>query len=463
MKPALRRTVILFLVLAANTLAFAAFLPGPEKLTLKNGLTVFYLRSENLPLISLRMWIGGAGFANEAADLEGIASMASTLMLKGTADRNAESIADALDFMGARFSVLAGDEYASASGECLVEHFPKLMEIAADCLMNPAFREDEFIKEKKTRIDALRAAKDNPGTAVRYYFQKAYFGAHPMGHIRTGTETSLNRMASVNVKSHYLACYRPERSTLSVVGDMEKSRLIEVLNATVGNWRNPTPPSPLTPTPPAPKPVGKKLVLVDKPDATQAYWILGAPGYAVGDKETPQAAVMNTLFGGRFTSWLSTELRIKRGLTYGASSNFMSWSNGGLFSANSYTKNDKIGEMLDITLGLLSRARKEGFSVEEVTSSRNYIEGQFPPTLETNGSKAEAYVRLAFYSLGLGYYDRYLADIRNVTPAAAREAAVRWIPENDYVLVVVGKAAEIKSQLQKYGTWTEKKISDPDF
>ncbi len=463
MKPAFRRTVILLLVLAANTLAFAAFLPEPEKLTLKNGITVFYLRSENLPLISLRMWIRGAGFASESADLEGIASMASTLLMKGTATRNAESIADALDFMGARFSAGAYDEYASASGECLVEHFPKLMEIAADCLMNPAFKEDEFSKEKKTRIDALRAAKDNPGTAVRYYFQKAYFGEHPMGHIRTGTETALNRMVTADVRSHYLKCYRPERSTLAVVGDMEKSRLIEVLNATIGNWKHPGSSLPLISTPPVPKPAGKKLVLVDKPDATQAYWMLGAPGYAMGDRDTPQAAVMNTLFGGRFTSWLGTELRIKRGLTYGASSNFISWSNGGLFSANSYTKNDKISEMLDITLGLLDQARKDGFSAEEITSSRNYIEGQFPPTLETNGSKADAYVRLSFYNLGLDYYDRYLAGIRNVTQSAAKDAAKRWIPENDFVLVVVGKAADIKSQLQKYGTWTEKKISDPDF
>jgi len=172
---------------------------------------------------------------------------------------------------------------------------------------------------------------------------------------------------------------------------------------------------------------------------------------------------MNTLFGGRFTSWLSTELRIKRGLTYGASSNFQTWSLGGLFMANSYTKNDKIGEMLDIVLDLLKKARKDGFAAEEVESSQNYLQGQFPQRLETNASKAGTYAMLAFYNLGFDYYDKYLAKVQAVSQSEAKDAATKLLPETDFVLVVVGKAADIKKQLEKYGTWTAKKITDPDF
>jgi zinc protease len=219
----------------------------------------------------------------------------------------------------------------------------------------------------------------------------------------------------------------------------------------------------VTALPPLPQPRGIKLLLVDKPDATQAYWILGAPGYALGDSVTPAAAVMNTLFGGRFTSWLMTELRIKRGLTYGANSSFAAFSSGGTFTASSYTKNDKIGEMLQIVFDLLKKARTEGFTAEEVTSSRNYIQGQFPPTLETNASKAGAYAHLAFFGLGFDYYDRYLAGIQGTDPKAAQAAAIKLLPSDGYVLVIVGKSAEIKAQLDKFGTWTVKKITDPGF
>jgi predicted Zn-dependent peptidase len=172
---------------------------------------------------------------------------------------------------------------------------------------------------------------------------------------------------------------------------------------------------------------------------------------------------MNTLWGGRFTSWLNTELRIKRGLTYGASSGFQSWQTGGLFMASSYTKNEKIGEMLDITFDLLKKAKDQGFSPEEIESAKNYIVGQFPQSLETNSSKASAYLRLIYYGLGFDYYDRYLGEIEAARPEAIKQAAIKLLPEKNYTLVVVGKASEIKKILDKFGRWEEKKITDPDF
>jgi zinc protease len=438
-------------------------LPAPQKISLPNGLVVYVLKNSELPLVSFRMFVRGAGSAAEPAEAEGAANLAAALLTKGTAAMNAEAIAEALDFMGASLNFSAAEEYAQVSGESLAEHFPRLLEIAAGCLTAPAFKDDEFAKERARRIDNLKAAKDNPGRAAAYYFQKAYFGGHPMGHLASGTEASLARMTVQTVRDFCGSRYRPDRAIAAVVGDVDGAALKALLEKTLGRWRNPAGPAPADAIPALPVPQGHKLLLVDKPDATQAYFVLGAPGYAMGDKITPQATVMNTLWGGRFTSWLNTELRIKRGLTYGASSAFRSWIPGGIFQASSYTKNDKIGEMLDITMGLLSKAVKDGFSAEEVESARNYVQGQFPQQLETNSSKASAYVRLAFYKLGFDYYDKYMAAIGQVTPAEAKAAAAALMPQKDYVLVVVGKAADIKPLLAKFGTWQEKKITDPGF
>jgi predicted Zn-dependent peptidase len=455
---------VLALVLGGSTtLATAAQLPAPEKLILKNGITVYYLKNSDLPIVSFRMVVRGAGSAFEPVGSDGTANMAATLMMKGTAKIDADAVAEALDFMGANLSISAAEEYAQVSGDSLAQHFPRLMEIAADCLTDPAFKEAEFTKERSRRVDSVKAAKDNPGAAVRYYFQKAYFGGHPLGQLASGTESSLKKLTLQAVKDFYVRHYRPDRSIAAVVGDIERVKLLALLETTIGRWTNPAGAALPDAIPALPRPKGKKLLLIDKPDATQAYFVLGAPGYPMGDKITPQATVMNTLWGGRFTSWLNTELRIKRGLTYGASSSFRTWVPGGLFQASSYTKNDKIGEMLDITFGLLGKGGKEGFAAEEVESSRNYIQGQFPPTLETNASKAGAYVRLAFYKLGFDYYDKYLASIGQVSVGEAKAAAMALLPQSDYVLVVVGKAADIRPQLQKFGTWQEKKIADPDF
>ncbi|MDD8015510.1 MAG: pitrilysin family protein [Acidobacteriota bacterium] len=438
-------------------------LPRPEKIVLSNGMVVFHRKNSDLPIVSFHMMIKGAGVAHEPAELEGIADLTAQLMLKGAAGMGAEAVAEALDFMGADLEIMGADEYLLIRAESLTEHFPEVLGITSKCLMKPAFAGEEFSKLKARRIDGLKAVKDEPYSAVRLYFRKAYFESHPMAHLSTGTETSLKRMKLEDVKAFYEKYVRPGRAIAAVVGDIDETSLLKLLEAGLGQWKNAASPAAEVRLPPFPRASGKKLVLVDKPDATQAYFMLGAPGYAKGDEVTPQAEVINTLWGGRFTSWFNTELRIKRGLTYGARSRFQEWARDGLFSAASYTKNDKIGEMLDITLELLKKARREGFAAEEIESARNYIRGQFPPELETNARQAQAYAELAFYGLDFNYYAEYLAAIRAVTRESAVRAAVRLIPENDFVLVVVGKAGEIRPQLRKYGEWQEKKITDRDF
>lgn len=456
--------IVLIAVLATPALAAAASqLPAPEKIVLKNGMTVYYLKNSDLPVVSFRMVVRGAGSAFEPAGADGTANLAAALLMKGTAKMDADAVAEALDFMGASLSISAADEYAQVSGDSLAQHFPRLMEIAAGCLTGPSFKDEEFAKERARRIDSLKAAKDNPAAAVRSYFRKAYFGGHPLGHLAAGTESSLKAMTVKDVKAFYAARFRPDRAIAAIVGDIDRPALVALLESTLGLWRNPPGAAPSDAIPPLPRPRGKTFLLIDKPDATQAYFVLGSPGYAMGDKVTAPATVMNTLWGGRFTSWLNSELRIKRGLTYGASSMLLTWAPGGVFQAASYTKNDKIGEMLDLTFGLLVKGAKEGFGAEEVESGRNYIQGQFPPTLETNASKAGAYARLAFYKVGFDYYDKYLAAIGKVSAAEAKAAAEALLPKGDYVLVVVGKAADIRSQLQKFGTWQERKITDPGF
>ena len=440
----------------------AGQLPAPERIVLRNGLTVYFLRNADVPLVSFRMFLGGAGSAAEPAEAEGVAGMAAALLMKGTSTMDAEAVAEALDFMGASFAVSAAEEYAQIYGESLAGHFPRLLEIAAASLTDPAFSPEEFEKERALRIDGLKAAKDNPGAAVRYYFQKAYFGGHPMGHLASGTETSLGKMTVRTVKDFFRSRYRPDRGIAAVVGDIDGAALRPLLEKTLGRLAKPAGPAPAASVPSLPRPEGRKLILVDKPDATQAYFSLGSPGYAMGDRITAAAAAMNTLFGGRFTSWLNTELRIKRGLTYGASSSARNWAVGGLTTISSYTKNDKIGEMLDIVFDLLRKA-EGGFGAEETESARNYILGQFPPTLETNASKAAAYVRLAFYKRGFDEYDTYLQEVGKLTPEALKSAAAALLPREDFVLVVVGKAAEIRPLLAKFGAWQEKKITDPDF
>lgn len=438
-------------------------LPAPQELILDNGVKVYFLPDSDLPLVHFRLLVRGAGSASEPEGQDGAADLTAHLLLKGAGRMSAEEVAAELDFLGAGLEAEAREEFADLSGSCLAASFPRLMRLLSTCLTEPALAGAEFEPERARRIDAVKASKDDPRNAVEAYFRKAFFGAHPLGRLTAGSEASLAGLTPAGLREYYRTRYRPDRAILAVVGDVGLAQLTSVLKDTLGAWKIPADPAPPLDLPPLEAVQGCRILLVDKPDATQAYFILGAPGFAMGDPVTPAATVLNTLLGGRFTSWLNSELRIKRGLTYGAHSDFESWRPGGLFTVFSFTRNATIGEMLEISLDLIQKARQKGFSPTEVTSARNYIRGQFPPTMESSPSKAQAYSELAFYGLGFDFYDRLQAQIQGVDPSAVRTAAQRLLPDQNYVLVVVGNAAEIRPQLEKFGVPVEKRLADPGF
>lgn len=438
-------------------------LPEPEKITLDNGMTIFLLEDHELPIVNFNLLIPGGGTANEDRQYEGLSDLITYMLLKGTKTMSADQISEELDFMGATLDGYVQEEYALFRGYCLSEYMEKLMNITADSIINPAFREDEFKQEIPRRIDSIASIKDNPFQAAQLYFQKAYFGDHPMGNLAVGDEESFKKMTVDIVKAHYKKYYRPDTSILAIVGDFDSKKMIKLLKTTLGKWSKPSTPAPELKLPPLPKITGKKLIVIDKPDATQTYFVLGGPGFGRGNSIEPYFRVANTLFGGRFTSWMSTELRIKRGLTYHTRSSYTMWKNGGIVSCLSYTQNKNIGLMLDLTFDLLKKAHTEGFADKEVESARNYIMGQFPPTLERASNKARSYVELSFYNLGFDYNNKVLSAIEKTTKAEADEAVKKYLPLDDYVLVLVGKLEQIKPLIEKYGTFIEKKITDVGF
>jgi predicted Zn-dependent peptidase len=462
-----RRAVIaLFLLLLAAAPVAAGTLPPPQRFVLANGITVLLHTDNELPLVSFRLLLPGAGTASEKTD--GLADLAAGMLLKGTSTRSAAQLAEELDRLGVTLRCTAQEEYAEMSGGSLSENFPRLLALAADCLAAPAFAAEEFAKEKQRRIDAIRQVQDEPSQAVRQYFRKTYFAGHPLGSLKGGSEAALQPLSAEDARGFFRRHWLPSaaaRPVLAVCGRIDAPGLKRLLASTLGRWSRPAgeEAAVVAALPPLPARRGRTCVLIDKPDATQAYFMLGAPGLAFGDAASPQAEVMNTLFGGRFTSWLNSELRIKRGLTYGAHSALQSWRPGGIFTVSSYTRNDKIGEMLAIVFELLARARQEGFSAVEVESARNYILGQFPPSLESLGSKTRAYSELFFYGRGCDYYDGLMAGVAQAAAPEVNRFAAAALPAEDWVLVVVGRAGDIRRQLEPFGPFNERTIRAGEF
>jgi predicted Zn-dependent peptidase len=238
--------------------------------------------------------------------------------------------------------------------------------------------------------------------------------------------------------------------------------MLQKLEHSFGAWRKAGAPVPTVPAPV--KVTGRPVLLVDKPDATQTYFWLGNVGASRTDPARTAQAVVNTVFGGRFTSMLNTELRIKSGLTYGASASFSRPSQPGSFRISSYTETSKTTQAIDMALDTLGRLHRDGLDAGQLQSSQSYILGQFPPTIETNGQIAARLADMLFHGLGPEDVNEYAERVMKVDAVAVRSAIERSFPQPDnVVLVLIGDAAKIRDVVQKYGPVTEMKITDPSF
>jgi predicted Zn-dependent peptidase len=206
------------------------------------------------------------------------------------------------------------------------------------------------------------------------------------------------------------------------------------------------------------------VLLVDKPGATQTYFWTGNVGASRTDPERTAQAVVNTVFGGRFTSMLNTELRIKSGLTYGVRSGFDRLAAPGAFSITSFTATESTVPAVDLALATLDRLHNDGLDAATLASAQTYLLGQFPPSIETNGALAGRLADLILYGLGPEDVNEFAARVAAVTGARAQATIRDSFPQSrDLAIVLIGDAARIRGAVRKYGPVTEMKLADPRF
>ena len=301
-----------------------------------------------------------------------------------------------------------------------------------------------------------------PRLPSRSTFSRRSMRRHPYSRGLTISEASLASITQDDVKAFYRRVYTPANAVIAVVGDFKSDEMEAKLRASFGAWKGVAPPpAPVT----AMKPVtGRNVVLVDKPDATQTYFMLGNVGISDTDPTRAQAHIVNTLFGGRFSSMFNEELRIKSGYSYGANSRFEEFRTPGPFVMSTYTRNATTEPAIDKTFEVLARLHTHPFSELDVRSARNYIRGGFPPTLETAPALARRLALNEVDGVSRAQFNAELAAEQATTLADANMVIDKDFPLKDnYVLVIVGKASEIGTVAAKYGTVTLKKISDPGY
>lgn len=451
----------LLLSFAIGVSAQTLKLPPHEKIVLKNGLTLLVMEKHGVPIVSFSA-IVKTGSAADPAGQDGLASTTAGLLRKGTQKRTAQQFASDLDFIGGSFDSGADSDYTTISAEFLTKDLDRGLDLFSDALLHASFPQTEVDKLLAQSIDGIKAAKDQAESVLGTYYAGYLYGTHPYGRPGGGDELSLKRVQRDGILKFYSANYVPSNTILAVAGEFNAAELRKKLEETFGTWPAKPTPAVSIPAPIAAK--GKRLLLVDKVDATQTYFAIGNVGVSVTDPDRVAIRVVNTAFGGTFASILNTALRIDSGYTYGANSFFQNQRVAGPFGIYSFTKNETTVPAIDLALKVLDDLHKNGLTAVQLDTAKKYIKGQFPPRIETSGQLAARIATNEFYGLDDNEINQLEARIDAVTLESAKQIIEKHFPKENLVFVLIGKASEIAPAVKKYAEkQDERKISEPGF
>jgi predicted Zn-dependent peptidase len=422
-------------------------LPPITRVTLDNGLRLIVAEAHEVPLVEFYGMMG-AGAAEDPDGKEGLAALTADALTRGAGGLSAEEFARTVESLGGEIRAEAGTDATILNAEFLAEDFGTGVELLRKILREPTFDRDEIRRGRQEQLAELLASLEDPSTVAEKCFARFLYGTYPYGRWAAGTSSSVQGLGRGNVRNFYHRWYRPNNLILAVVGDIKADDAIARLRDAFGSWEGRPDAVPTRAGPPEPL-AARRVLLVDQPDASQAQIRIGAIALKRNDPALLPAQVANTVLGGGFSSVLVEELRVKRSLTYGASSLFAARLTGGDFRINTFSKSPTAVETLALALDVQGKFRREPIDPKALEKARSYLVGQFPLRLETPDALAGRLVEIEFFGLPKDELETYVPRVTAVTPEIASQAAAQHMPDPERVaIVVVGKAAEIKAPLE---------------
>jgi zinc protease len=420
-------------------------LPQPRQFTLGNGMRVVMMEKRDLPLVQLNLIID-AGSVRDPDGRDGIASLTAAMLDEGAAGKTSLEIADAFEFMGARFGVGAGTHSAIMTLRAPTQRLPDALRLAADVMLRPEFPAHELDRLRTERLTSLVRRHDNAAAIASTLLDATLFGAaHAYGRSGVGTDASLRGVAVADLRGFYQRYYRPNNTTAVIVGDIDEGTARRLLEDAFGGWqRGEVQPARVAD---APQVTGRTIYIVDRPGSAQSVVRLGRIGVRRDTRDYYALEVMNTVLGGSFTSRLNQNLREDKGYAYGARSGFEFLPAAGPWTASSDVQTQSTGPALREFMNEL-RAMHQPIPADEVERARNFLAMRYPAGFQSVSGIAGRLADMVQYNLPADYFNSYVDNILAVTPADVQRVARQYIDPDNVAIVVVGDRQVIEQQVR---------------
>ncbi|MCC5651206.1 insulinase family protein [Nostoc sp. XA013] len=408
----------------------------PEEFTLNNGLRVLLLRDRSLPTINLSGQID-AGTEFDGNQKAGLANLTATNLMNGTQTKNALTLAKTLEDRGADLSFSASREGVSVSGEGLSANLPILIQTLADVLEKATFPDEQLELSRQRALISLKVQLDDPRGLGRQVFQQAIYPEnHPFHSFPTAE--SLKSITRDDLLGFYQTHYRPDSTTIAIVGDFEPVKVKALLNQAFGKW-SATDKPPVLKIPSVPLP--KTLTRLNKviPGKSEAVTYIGYNGISRKDPRFYAALIMNQILGGdTLSSRLGTEVRDRQGLTYGIYSSFAAGINPGPFLIQMQTAPGDAQKAIASTLALLKQLREQGVTEAEFNTAKRSITNSYPVDLANPSNVSSIILDNAVLGLSRSEIRDFPQRIEAVTMAQMQQAIQDLIKPENLIIVTAG-------------------------
>ena len=426
----------------------SAVFPKPVEKKLANGVRVVVVPLPGTGLISVEALIN-AGGVFDPNGTAGLADFTASLLTRGTKTLSAPQIAATIEALGGSLSSSAGWDGAYVNLSSLSSGLSDGLPTFAEVVRSPAFASEEIERLQSETLDGISVSMRSPGTLARLTAARVVFGDSGYGHSLNGTPETIKALEAGEINLFYKGRYQPQNTALVFGGDITPEAAFAYAQKYFGDWKSLRIAPPRAPEPAAAQKGGRVLV-VDKPDAGQAAVFLARPTIRRADRDYAIGRVANGVLGEGYSSRLNEEVRIKRGLSYGASSSLGTRRDSGLFLASAQTRNDAAPEVATLLKSELIRLATEPVSKTELIPRKATLSGNYARQLETGAGLASTVASLITYALPLSSLNTFLPQVQKVTAPQIERFAAKHLGAADANIIIVGDGRQFLPELKKH-------------
>jgi zinc protease len=434
-------------------------LPPMQKTTLSNGLKVVLAERHAAPVVNFSMMVD-SGYASDSLALPGVASLSLRMLEEGTPTRGSLKIGEEFESLGANYSANTNLDGAFVQLNALKATMPRALDVYADIVLHPAFPQNELERLKKDQLAAIQREKTNPNAMALRVIPSLLYGkghAYSLPMSGTGTEASVARITQADLVNYHRTWFKPNNATLLVVGDTTLAEVTPLLEKAFGGWKPGEVPKKNVVE--VAQPAKTVVYLMDRPGSQQSviYGVQLAPPR--NSPDTVQLGVVNTIFGGSFSSRINMNLREDKHWSYGVGSQLPPAVGQRLYLSSSPVQTDKTRESLhELVMEYANVAGGKPITTAELQDAQTNATLGLPGSFETAGQLSSAYSTILQYKLPENYFNTYTGTVMAMTPAQANALAARTIMPGKLVWVVVGDMSKVEAGIREMKLGEVRKI-----